>query len=76
MALTIRGKSRCHICGQTILIGERVQMFPPGLFGPKSGFAHLDDSGVHWQCLTSLPGASEALTVLDAYLAKMKGEGD
>jgi hypothetical protein len=60
MAVIIRGKSRCHICGLVIAEGDDVQLFPPALMPSSSNAAHLNDSGVHMACFEALPEHDEA----------------
>jgi hypothetical protein len=68
MALIIRGKSVCHICGLVIADRDEVQLFPPALFAPSSAAAHLNDSGVHLACFKALPEHDEASETLANYL--------
>lgn len=68
MALIIRGKSLCHICGLVISEDDEVQLFPPALLDPSSDAAHLNDSGVHVACFEALPEHDEAAKALADYL--------
>lgn len=68
MALIIRGKTLCHICGRVLAEDDKVQLFPPALVAPTSAAAHLNDSGVHLSCFEALPEHDEAAEALLAYL--------
>jgi hypothetical protein len=76
MAIVIRGKSRCHICGRIIKDVDEVQLFPPALFEPSADAAHLNDSAVHRACFESLPEHDEAAAGLAAYLSRVEGDDD
>jgi hypothetical protein len=68
MAMIIRGKSLCHICGLVIAERDEVQLFPPALLAPYSEAAHLNDSGVHLACFEALPERDEGAEALATYV--------
>lgn len=72
MALIIRGKSRCHLCGQLLAPEDDVQLFPPALLEPSSDSAHLNDSGVHRVCYERLPEHDKIAAALENYLRQMR----
>lgn len=61
MALIIRGKTLCHICGRVLAEDDKVQLFPPALVAPTSAAAHLTTPAFtspvsrHSQSTTKLP---------------------
>lgn len=68
MAMIIRGKSLCHVCGLVLAEDDDVQLFPPALVAQASSGAHLNDSGVHRACFEQLPEHDEVAQALAAYL--------
>ncbi|WP_156391777.1 MULTISPECIES: hypothetical protein [unclassified Nocardioides] len=76
MAMIIRGKSLCHICGLVVAEGDEIQLFPPALFASSSDAEHLNDSGVHLACFEALPEHDEAAAVLGAYLDRREAGDD
>lgn len=68
MALIVRGKSHCHICGLVLAEVDDVQLFPPALMPQSSKAAHLNDSGVHVACFEALPEHDEVADALANYL--------
>lgn len=72
MAVIIRGKSLCHICGLVLAADDDVQSFPPALLAESSSAAHLNDSGVHRACFERLPEHDEAANALAAYLRRLE----
>lgn len=76
MAIVIRGKSLCHLCGLIIASGDQVQCFPPALFDITSTAAHLNDSGVHLACFEGLPEYDEAVAGLAAHARRVEGLDD
>jgi hypothetical protein len=72
VALLIRGKSTCHLCGEVITADDRVEMFPSGLFSRGSAEDHLNDSSVHAACLSARPeAAAVARDAVKEYLERL-----
>ena len=68
MALVVRGKTACSLCGKVHQRDDDVVLCPAGLFEPAEPLFVLNDAGVHRDCLMALPFAGEALARLDRYL--------
>ncbi len=62
MALLLRGKTKCPLCGKTIEEGQEVVAFPAFLPGGHS-FADFSDTSMHESCFRqdSRSGAVEDL---------------
>jgi hypothetical protein len=74
MAVVIRGKSQCRICGRTIDVGDDIVTFPSGLFQPTEPAFEVNDAGVHQDCLMNRAYAAIALERLRRYVAQAKGD--
>lgn len=72
MAIIIRGKSVCHVCGSILAEDDDVQLFPPALLAEGSRGAHLNDSGVHRACFEQLPEHDEVAQALAIYLQRFE----
>jgi hypothetical protein len=72
MAIVIRGKSVCHLCGNVIEPSDAILLFPPALFDPCSALAHLNDSGVHRRCIEESPDYDDARRALENYVARLR----
>jgi len=70
VAIVIRGKSQCHLCGQVMSAEHQLDLFPPGLFPADSASAHLNDASVHSRCLDQRPEAEAARATLSEYVDK------
>ncbi|SKB02636.1 hypothetical protein [Aeromicrobium choanae] len=69
MAIVLRGRSVCHLCGRVMRSEDDIALFPPGLFVADSVFAHLNDASVHRFCLEGTAQSNEALDALAEYEA-------
>lgn len=72
MALVIRGKTRCHLCQRVHAPDDDVELFPPALFERGDPGFHLNDAGVHRECLLALPYGEDALRVREEYSEKWR----
>lgn len=70
MALVIRGKTKCRLCGRVHGPDDDIEMFPSGLFGRSDPAFEVNDAGVHHECLLAQSYAQHALEVRDEYLRK------
>jgi hypothetical protein len=71
MAIVIRGRSVCHICGRVLGADDDIQTFPPSLFPEGASEQHLNDSAVHLGCLLGLPYNEHARQVLNDYIDRL-----
>lgn len=76
MALVVRGRSVCHLCGRVMGNGERLVLFPPALFDGRSVPARLNDSAVHADCLANQEYGAMAASALAEYSAGFVSEID
>jgi len=74
VAIWIRGKSKCPLCGLVLDPDADVQMFPSGLFSPDEPAWEVNDAAVHRACLASRPYGPDALTRVQKYVSRMRGE--
>jgi hypothetical protein len=70
MAIVIRGKTRCRLCGRVIEVGDDIVMFPSGLFDVNEVAFEVNDAGVHRECLAKQTYAHDALERLSLYIAQ------
>ena len=68
MALVVRGKSKCRLCGLVISEDDVIVTFPSGLFHPGEPVFEINDAGVHRACLLDREYAAIALQRLDEFL--------
>lgn len=61
MALLIRGKSLCALCGLTIDNGDPVVSFPAFTANQRDPLFHFSDGAFHRRCIERDDDASEAL---------------
>lgn len=61
MALVIRGKTKCRLCGRVIAEQDEIVTFPSGLFHPGEPAFEVNDAGVHRSCIIGTSFAAEAL---------------
>ena len=71
MALLVRGKSTCHLCGQVIGPEDAAEMFPPALCDSREPVARLNDAAVHRVCLLATPFGADALVRRDEYVGRL-----
>jgi len=67
MAILIRGKSRCRLCGEVIVTDDAVVMFPPGLVAADHPASPANDSSFHAECLERQSWSAAALAALAEY---------
>jgi hypothetical protein len=73
VAIVVRGKSRCTLCGEVLLQDDELILIPAGLFAqPDSPFHHIWDSGLHRRCFESMPLSDQAADKLRAYLEAVR----
>ena len=70
MALLVRGKSLCHLCGQVIGSNDAAELFPPALFTTASPLSDLNDSAVHATCLDLRTDADAARIALGEHVER------
>ena len=68
MALVVRGRTLCFLCGAPLEEGQEIRMFPPGLFSPESTLSRFNDSAVHESCFREHPGYERAAEAWSTYL--------
>jgi hypothetical protein len=73
MALVIRGRSKCRLCGLVISESDVIVTFPSGLFHPEDPAFEVNDAGVHRACLLDTDFADFALRRLGEFLDKNAG---
>lgn len=73
MAIVVRGKSRCALCGELLLHDDELTLIPAGLFArPDSPFHHIWDAGLHGRCFDNMPLSDRAADQLKAYLEAVR----
>lgn len=72
MALVIRGKTFCRLCGRVHAPDDELELFPPGLFEASDPASEVNDAAVHRECLLAQPYAAYAVEVREAYLGRFQ----
>jgi hypothetical protein len=68
VALTIRGLSRCAICGQIIRADEDLVSLPAFVPNDRDRLSRFSDAAVHARCVVTCPDAQEALRWSEIFL--------
>ena len=68
MALVIRGKSTCFICGRIMGKADEIVIFPPFVPNLRSPIRPFSDAGVHRECLDNHPLGTAAGALLKTCL--------
>jgi hypothetical protein len=66
MALLIRGKTNCPLCGKVILTNEAVVSFPAFL-KKTHALARYSDAAFHQECFDNSPDGSAVIKLFDRY---------
>jgi hypothetical protein len=69
MAIIVRGKSRCAICGERLEDADEIRGFPPFIVNELDPLHLFTDAGVHEICLERHPRRNELFERLDQYHA-------
>jgi hypothetical protein len=69
VALLIRGKSVCRLCGEVLAEGQEAVLFPSGLFSRSDPAFDVNDAAVHDACLSRAPYGATARERLRDFLA-------
>ena len=75
MALLLRGKSRCPLCGE-VIGAEEVVLFPAGLFPGGDPAFVVNDASVHPSCIAAEDWGQVALERRSAYVRAAEIEAD
>jgi hypothetical protein len=74
VAIVVRGKTECRLCGNIHEAGDDLVLFPPGLFSATEAAFEVNDAGVHRDCLGATPYGAEAVAKLKWYVDQVKGK--
>ncbi len=75
MALVMRGKSRCSLCGRVIQHDDALVGFPHFL-APDHRLGRFSDSAMHEECYETWPHRAEFSELLDQALCDAPGAED
>lgn len=67
MAIVVRGKTTCRLCGRVVQPNDLIVMFPPGSFRRKTHSSRSMTQRCIGGCLLSREYAGEALARLESY---------
>lgn len=73
MALLLRGRTVCKLCGRVIAVADPVVLFPSGLFAVNEPAFEVNDAAVHSACLDGKPYAADAIARCAAYVEAVGG---
>lgn len=72
MAIIVRNKSLCPICGQTIKEGDEIVAFPAIVTNKRDRLYQLNDSAFHYDCFEHYDLAKEAKELFNFWKKKTK----
>ena len=76
MAIILRGKTRCPICGQVLEKGQKLVAFSKFISDQADPLAMFDDAALHEDCFRSHPLAGQATERWDAVLSDLSRPKD
>jgi hypothetical protein len=74
MAILIRGKTVCALCGQVIKKGEKATLFPHFVVSRDDPLWKFTDRALHTVCVARDPLGPEAIAVADSAVRQDSGD--
>lgn len=71
MALLMRGKTICPVCGRVIAVGDEV-VATPSFLRPSHQLARFSDAAFHRRCFEGSPERAEVERLLALFSERMK----